>query len=732
MYLGPRGHNPPSASFKVPAYTVSHSLVFSRLIQADASSPVTTRSRARSFSGRDNLSADDAVRRALSPPNSPPPRGGEAPGEYRLFLPQGPGMDPMSPVSPAQQPRQDLDRLVALRNLFAFLTGQPLVGTPAHPTVFAALLQIASLLREFEFSNVDGPLGSSFGEAAQHSFDFYAGHLGLADVRYSREKSVEALVLGEQMKSWELYNEAFAHAVGKYAAIMDIKSPLFQRVSLGTQRRLERAHLDLLNRQHNVNIRLEQFDFPSLFAGTASSTSNSDFKNIRFKNWKAAFGDMRSFVLKYYKGLYGNWPPKASSKKNPFSVSGLNRQVLKTLYSDLCALYDLLVDRESITPRVIDQSPDDLSGAVDPTILALRRVLGEFDRSSPPVLPPIPFDVPKIPTMCSIKETYGEMAPKDQARFDRNVQSHEWQLIMLKSHNIDTDGLHIPFLDSFKEFELKEARTKSSAELSEQRIGYWLFLYVVLQSMPMLVIDAPDLHYTDGVEYFLCEPPQGNPPWLEDAGGVRKMWYQTTSGTNVELSADVVMFSVEATYHRSHCWVMAKQWEEALGGRPGRPPHQALSPLEPPHAAFQDMEVMASPSSLRGQSPSPSSATHPQQLPLPVRGRSPRPVSSAYRPSSIAIGLEPLNFEDGMAVASAGGSSRTSWGSNPPHPAAHRSASAHNLHSRANGRQSSGHDSPRESPRHVSHGTGSTFDSILQNMDNQKKDTKKKGSFLPF
>ncbi len=143
-------------------------------------------------------------------------------------------------------------------------------------------------------------------------------------------------------------------------------------------------------------------------------------------------------------------------------------------------------------------------------------------------------------------------------------------------------------------------------EIAEQRIGYWLFLYVVLQSMPMLTVDAPGLQYTEGVEYFLCEPPQGNPPWLEDADGVRKMWYQTTSGTNVELSADVVMFSVEATYQRSHCWLAAKQWE-VINYPTGAPPSDTLSPLEAPHAAFSDMDPMvASPSSLRGQTPSPA------------------------------------------------------------------------------------------------------------------------------
>ncbi|TPX16683.1 uncharacterized protein E0L32_003624 [Thyridium curvatum] len=758
VYLYPK-ESGRGASFKVPSWIVGHSRVFNELIQAEMSSPVSARSRARSFGGRDSLSVADATRVAS------PPVPGE--GETRLFIPNMSASNGQLAAS-NQPPMQDLERVVAIRNLFAFLTGQPLVGTTMHGNKFSAFFQIASLLREFDFSSADG---SSFGEAVDLSFGFYVDQLGLADVRHSREKTIEALVLGEQMKSWTLYNEAFAHAVGKYTAILDIKSPLFHRVSLNTRQRLERAHIDLLNRQHNVNIRLESFDFPGIFAGTASSTSTAEYRNIRFNKWRTAFGDMRSFILKYYKTSFGNWPPKASSKKNPFSESGLNRQVLKALYSDLCSLYDLLVDRESLTPRVIDQEPEDLQDTTDTTILALRKILGEFDHSSPPVLPPIPFDTPKIPTMTTIRETYPDMPPKEQQRFDRSIQPHELQLILIKSYNLDADAVKTPFLDSFKEFEQKAARGSSEQELSEQRIGYWLFLYVVLQSLPMLVVDAPGLQYTEGVEYFLCEPPQGNLPWLEDAGEVRKMWYEVAGGASiVELSADVVMFSVEATYHRSHCWLAAKSWEEYAadqqqqqqqrtspsggplpGAPPGLPPPE-LSPLEPPHATFQDMDPasMSSSSSMSGPpptppvaGPSPPPGLQPQ---MALRGRSPA-RTSAYRPSSIAIGLEPVDFPPQqpldrssrvfsapVAPGGGGGLPRPSSTGNLQYVAA-GSASSHPRGDSVAGPLGGG--SSRLAPSatvgagvggETGGGGGSTFDDILQGMDGGKE-KKKKGIF---
>ena len=758
VYLNPRGVDQ-GASFKVPGYILSNSSVLNQLIAAEMSSPVSARTQARSYGGRGQLTAGDAARRP-SPSSSPP--FSPADGESRLFLPLAPTAN--GAMDPHRQGRQDLERLIALRNLFAFLTGQPLVGTKANGTVFAAFMQIARLLKEFDFSSPDG---ATFGEAAQLSFGFYLGQLSLADVRHSREKTVEALVLGERMRSWDLYNEAFTHAVGKYSAMMDIRSPLLDRLFVSTQRRLERAHLDLLNRQHNVNIRLEQFDFPAVFAGVASSTSNPDYKNLRFKNWRTAFGDMRSFVLKFYKHQFGNWPPKASSKKNHFTESGLNRQVLKALYSDLCSLYDLIVDRESMTPRVVDQKPDDdEDSSVDPTIHALRRILAEFDHSSPPVLPPVPFDIPKLPTMATVRETYHDMNAKDQARFDRRIQPHELQLILLKSHNMDAEAVRTPFLASFKDFELKEARGKTALDLAEQRIGYWLFLYVVIQSLPMLVVDAPGLRFTEGVEYFLCEPPQGNLPWLEDAGEVRKMWYQTAGGTNVELSADVVMFSVEATYHRSHCWLAAKQWEAAAAATAGGPPGSVgsagpgtgplipdgMSPLEAPHAPFEYMDPVASPtgSSLSSAGGGGGGGPPPPLLPPPaLRGRSPaRPYGA--RPSSIAIGLEPVDSplalphhrhsslpglpaqQAARRVASAGnlstlhGHAAAAAGGPPPGPAERRAESRR--------RGDAGHQRHGSQPRSGGGGGGgSTFDDILQGINNQKKDpVKKRGSFLPF
>lgn len=129
----------------------------------------------------------------------------------------------------------------------------------------------------------------------------------------------------------------------------------------------------------------------------------------------------------------------------------------------------------------------------------------------------------QLPTMKTILETYDQLSAKEQAAVDRRVKSHELILVMRRSYNFDTDSLQHPFLDAFKQYDLAEAKGKSSSELSDLRFGCWIFLYVVIQALPMLAVDAPGVRFTEGAEYFLCMPPKGDPPWMEDGASVRKV-----------------------------------------------------------------------------------------------------------------------------------------------------------------------------------------------------------------
>ncbi|KAF2797162.1 hypothetical protein K505DRAFT_270083 [Melanomma pulvis-pyrius CBS 109.77] len=512
--------------------------------------------------------------------------------ENHLYMPIALSTD-SSPITSLGQESKltpaDTDTLVTYRNFFAFLIGQSLVATERHPDIFDVFMRIADILQHYHFSNLDG---STFGEVAASSFDAYVDELNLADVRSSREKTVEAIVLGERLRSLPLYTEGFVHAAGKFDSINELHHAKFELISHKTTNRIARAAMDLEQRVQNIDTKLKDFDFPAIFAGIMNSDTADEKKMIRFKNWKIAFMSCRSFILDYYKSKYGSWLPKASSKKNNLTTSGLNRLVLQDLYRDMTSLYDLLVDRTNLTSRTADgfMSEDEGSDYESVTYRALRKVLSEHDRSTPPVQPPIPFDLPLYPSLKGSKGVFSSGDPKKDAKSrSRKLKGDELEQMIKQAHNPDSEQ-QTPFLDAFRHFELKHASGKTMEELWELRTGQWLFLYAVLQSLPMLVADAPGVRFTEGVEYFLCEVPRSGAPWGREDTNRSRTWFGVAGGSQVvSLPTDIVENGVEGVFRRSHCWKMAEKWsqtdsmlsaavQESINASPLPPPPNFLGP----------------------------------------------------------------------------------------------------------------------------------------------------------
>ena len=468
----------------------------------------------------------------------------------------------------------DFEKVIDFRNLFAFLVGQILVGTAKRPSFFSIFLGVVESLQQYEFSNFDE---SNFGEIPTLNFINYTSDLRLRDVRSSREKTIEAIVLGERMKSWGLYNEGFVHGVGKWDDIVGLQSPSFSLISKVTHSRMEKASMDLHIRLKSMRGRLEKFSFPSLFTGVAASSAEA--KHADFKSWRTSFAAMRKHTLDVYKTRYGSWPPRAKSKKNDFEESGLNRLLLHEVYQDFSDLYDMLVDRSSLTTRTTDMPSEHEVYSSDPRINVLRKLINEFDCSSPPVQPPIPFDIPLLPDLASTRHDFESLPAKKQAKErGKKLKNDEITKALMQSHNRDSVKV-TPFIEGFMVFERASAHGKSIDEMVELRIGQWIFLYVVLQSLPLVVTDAPGLNWTQGVEYFLCEVPRGSPPWVREDNS-RKVHYRAAGGSIVSLPPDVVDHGVEGIYRRSHAWRAAEKWtgREEIG--PGFPPrNSSLGPI---------------------------------------------------------------------------------------------------------------------------------------------------------
>ena len=531
----------------------------------------------------------------------------------------------------AQLTADDYESLLTVRNLFAFLTSKPLVATTRRHSMFAIFMHMSEILHRYEFTNIDG---STVGEAAASSFSRYIEDYRLADVRVSREKTIEAIILGERMKCWDLYNEGYVHAVGKYEEISNFKSPKLHQISDATRKRLERSNIFLSTRLREVRDKLNEFEFPGLFAGIANSSSSSESKVIRFKAWKSSFLSMRRHVMGLYKQMYGAWPPKAKSKKNDFEESGLNRLLLRNVYQDFCDLYDVLADRSNFTTRHAEIPGDEEPAGPDESgPRALRRVLGEYDRGTPPIQPPIPFDTPLIPSLSSTRRGFDALDWKKQKKEkSKKLSDSEINTALMQSYNRDLMK-STPFLQAFFAYERRSAHGKTIEEMADLRYGQWLFMYSVIQSLPLLVVDAPGLKYTEGVEYFLSEFCKESAPWMRQDQRQKTTWRIPGSDTMVDMPAASVEHSKDAIYQQSHCWRRAQEWAGSaavadVNSRYDIPYEELLPPVIP-----------SGPNS-RAASRSPerrlSMGFGLEQLPLPSGvGISPsgsRPVSS-YDPS---------------------------------------------------------------------------------------------------
>lgn len=567
--------------------------------------------------------------------------------ELHLYLPIPLNSDVSNPQVRLTQ--EDTETLLLFRNLFAFLLGQSLIASPKSGSLFSIFMDVAVLLARFEFSNLDG---SNFGETATSSFSNYCDELRLADVRKSREKTIEAIVLGERLRYFPLYLEGFVHGVGKLDEIKQLRSPKYTFIHPITQKRLERGFIDLDSRLRGLYSKLEDFDFPSVFSGIANSTTSAESKVIRFKNWKSSFLEFRRFTIQFYRQKYGSWPPKARSKKNAFEESGLNRQLLRDLYHDFTDLYDLLVDRTALTTRTIDASGsggDTTSTAIkDVTVRALRQVLSEYDRSTPPVLPPIPFDIPQMPSLQVLHRK--PLEPKKEGKLrSKKLKNSDINAVLMDSYTRESMR-PTTFIESFMQFERRCAAGKTLEDITDLRCGQWIFIYAVIQSLPMLVVDVPEVRYTDGAEYFLCVAPRGGAPWIQNDTKTARSWFGVAGGAGVvSLPSDVVINGVEGVYRRSHCWQLAEQWAEA----------GALIEPPPVEDAWEENESsISSPYPAQQSSTGSSSEQHHMSLPhggltppppaIP-RQRSPAAGARAEHRHSIYPGLEALPLPAGIA-----------------------------------------------------------------------------------
>ena len=164
-----------------------------------------------------------------------------------------------------------------------------------------------------------------------------------------------------------------------------------------------------------------------------------------------------------------------------------------------------------------------------------------------------------LPTLSTTRREFESLSHDKQTKErSKKLKDNEINQALIQAVN-KMDVRATSFVEAFLQHERSSAHGKSMAEIDDLRIGQWIFIYAVLQSLPLVAVDAPGLQYTQGVEYFLCEVPKGGAPWTK--GDDKKAWYGVAGGAGlVSLPADVVEHGVDGIFRRSHAWVKAEQW----------------------------------------------------------------------------------------------------------------------------------------------------------------------------
>lgn len=522
-------------------------------------------------------------------------------------------------------------RLIDVRNLFAFLNYTFLVSTLHRETPFQIMEKIFKQLQgphSPELHAEDLNLSRKI-NAAEGNFLYYVEELKIDDIRNDDDAIIEALIMGERWRCQRLYREGFIHASGRWE---DIKGHTgLQYISQETKKRLDRASLNLHQiRLYNVTTGLTNFDYPSVWVG--------DDKYPELKPWKAGFEAMRKLTLSFYKNVYGSWPPKAGKhgKGGGYTeTGGLNRLVLKRLYDDFCVLYDLLVDREWIHGERIrfeatyfseGEEGKEQRTKEEGARNALRKIMAALDNSTVPVQPNIPFDQPRLLHITAAPAT--EKKKSKKPRSQKKLKSDELAVVLKNSYNEDTTerARQNEFASAYLKLEADFAKGKNLDDIIEARRGRWIFMYCVLQNLPMTVVDAVGCQYGDGVEYFLCENVKGSLPWERSNNRASRMsgiWGVSgpygglgPAGSSSNLNGDD---EIDYTYRRSHCFDIAEDWrmvqrvpgaddEFETDGESGGEGFIEYRPLDQP---MPDSPKAESPGSPSGLSPAPFRQSYP-------------------------------------------------------------------------------------------------------------------------
>jgi len=261
---------------------------------------------------------------------------------------------------------------LAVRNLFAVLERQPVVGRELVPV----LVDVQDLVDAFDVIPFQGSPHKHRSAAVTvqpnaRLVTEYVRSMRLDDIRYDLEQAVAMLAWAEMpaVRWAEGYRELFVHVVGMLSAE---QGAYVGQGTLGVVLgRGSASGLDQLSDVTRTNVlaacdalklvvteteeRLTDFSCPEMW--TAREAERAGEKTVSTQDWQSqkqtaaahqAAEEFRLFVFTHYKKSFGSWPPMPDIRKNHW----IDRNIIDGLQADFGMLYEYLVDKDVIWGRM--------------------------------------------------------------------------------------------------------------------------------------------------------------------------------------------------------------------------------------------------------------------------------------------------------------------------------------------------------------------------------------------
>lgn len=450
---------------------------------------------------------------------------------------------------------------VATRNFFAMLYGKPLVGTDICE-MLGDLQNVTDTLYELN--------DPSDTRNATQDIIYYLTERKMDDVRNNLRYALRFLHWCEsQPTRWEEgYTECFIHCVGMMdGGTFDLTE--FTELSKQSRSNLENAYSELQLRILDAQERLQSFNFRDIW-DVGGVSPNSQVQR--------SFDAFRDFVYRYYAGRLGVWPPHAPSNgRGGQQRSWLTRDLARRLQDDFGAVYDYLVDRSVVFDanetrsarkwEIVSTGLLPAGFSADSPGLPLTDMFVAFDAKGKYMHIPHPFPLlpqPQNPAPGNRKTDekkrglLGKLQKKNTPPASGLDQKELFQtsLAFNGATNINRTGLppllsSNAFIDALSTHEKSLPLAIGTPRMA--RLGRWVFIYGILQTLSSISIDTHGLRYKDGVSYFLCPKLEGCPPWHSLGPGQAEMGAVVGSGAQY----------VQWSQTRSYCFLAAQRWVDA-------------------------------------------------------------------------------------------------------------------------------------------------------------------------